>query len=50
MTAEETAKLGSMLYTWDFVSADRHRLKWEIFGARSRYGIATANCAPSRQR
>jgi len=41
MTAEDTAKLGSMLHTWDYMSADHHRLKWEIFGyARAQCPVA----------
>ena len=41
MTAEDTAKLGSMLHTWDYMSADHQRLKWEIFGyARGQCPVA----------
>jgi cytochrome P450 len=41
MTAEDTAKLGSMLHTWDYMSADHQRMKWEIFGyARDQCPVA----------
>lgn len=32
MTVEDTGKLDSMLHTWDYMSADHDRVKWEIFG------------------
>lgn len=32
MTVEETSALDSMLHTWDYMSADHDRSKWEIFG------------------
>src|SRR6202046_5378545 len=33
MTVEDTkATLDSMLHTWDYMSADHDRVKWEIFG------------------
>jgi cytochrome P450 len=41
MTAEDTARLGSMLHTWDYMSADHQQLKWEIFGyARGQCPVA----------
>jgi cytochrome P450 len=41
MTAEDTAKLGSMLHTWDYMSVAHERLKWEIFGyARAQRPVA----------
>ena len=32
MTIQDTGKLDSMLRTWDYMSADHDRMKWEIFG------------------
>jgi cytochrome P450 len=32
MTVQDTGKLDSMLRTWDYMSADHDRMKWEIFG------------------
>ena len=41
MTAEDTAKLGSMLHTWEYTSVAHERLKWEIFGyARGQCPVA----------
>jgi cytochrome P450 len=41
MTAEDTGMLDSMLHTWDYMSADHDRVKWEIFGyARERCPVA----------
>lgn len=41
MTVEDTAKLGSMLHTWDYMSTEHQRLKWEIFGyAREQCPVA----------
>jgi cytochrome P450 len=42
MTVEDTkATLDSMLHTWDYMSADHDRIKWEIFGyARDRCPVA----------
>jgi cytochrome P450 len=41
MTAQDTAKLDSMLHTWEYTSADHQRLKWEIFGyARDQCPVA----------
>jgi cytochrome P450 len=42
MTIEDTkATLDSMLHTWDYMSADHDRIKWEIFGyARDRCPVA----------
>jgi hypothetical protein len=41
MTAEDTGKLDSMLHTWDYMSADHHHRKWQIFGyAREQCPVA----------
>jgi cytochrome P450 len=41
MTVTDTSTLDSMLRTWDYMSADHHRMKWEIFGyGRDRCPVA----------
>jgi cytochrome P450 len=41
MTVQDTGKLDSMLRTWDYMSADHDRVKWEIFGyAREQCPVA----------
>jgi cytochrome P450 len=41
MTVTDTSTLDSMLRTWDYMSADHHQLKWEIFGySRERCPVA----------
>jgi cytochrome P450 len=41
MTVTDTSTLDSMLRTWDYMSADHHRMKWEIFGyGRERCPVA----------
>jgi cytochrome P450 len=41
MTTADTETLDSLLHTWDFASAEHHRVKWDIFGyARERCPVA----------
>ena len=42
MTVQDTGKLDSMLRTWDYMSAEHDRMKWEIFG------YARAHCPVAR--